>query len=385
MSHKRNIKVLLLGIVLSGMVVTSANAACGEAGCVPPQGSYISHFTGPGCTGTESYYLPYDGYAYQCRTWDGGGQCGTVRRTVTNRSYAYNGTCYDAWPSGNTLSDFVTVYRGEGADGDGDGLPDPFELSLAQWFFPILNLHCGTFEGLEQADKRQLYGLTVPGYPDSSSGRLPIVVHSYRPGNGNCPEPFQCIEIRYGIAWNWDLGDDSGVGEHSGDSEIYSVLLARKDTDGSEWGVGLDTALSDVSQWRLIKEFMSAHWGSSAESSTYRSHGNYGTTSYQRVWAAEGKHAMYPTQSACNSGGFFGADDCGDNRCDIVTEVFQKVQNVGESANMPLNRYIAYPAPSREMSPSGYYDVWSGSPFGSSTSYQENLTKALSWCPAKCY
>jgi len=85
--------------------------SCGEASCVPVQGTYISHFTGAGCTGTESYYLPYDSYGYQCRTWNGTGQCGTIHRTVTNRSYRYNGTCYDAWPSGNTLSDFVTVYR----------------------------------------------------------------------------------------------------------------------------------------------------------------------------------------------------------------------------------------------------------------------------------
>lgn len=82
-----------------------------EASCVPAQAAYISHFTGLGCTGTESYYLPYDGYAYQCRTWDGQGRCGTIRRTMTNRSYRYNGQCYDAWYSGNTLGDMVTVYR----------------------------------------------------------------------------------------------------------------------------------------------------------------------------------------------------------------------------------------------------------------------------------
>jgi DUF3103 family protein len=88
-----------------------APSVCGEASCVAPQGTYISHFTGSGCTGTESYYLPYDGWAYQCRPWNGTGLCGTIHRTVTNRSYRYNGVCYDAWPSGNTLTDFVTVYR----------------------------------------------------------------------------------------------------------------------------------------------------------------------------------------------------------------------------------------------------------------------------------
>jgi PKD repeat protein len=100
-------------LVVAGGVIWSgaAHAACSEASCVPAQGTYISHFTGGNCTGTESYYLPYDGFAYSCRTWNGTGECGTIHRTVTNRSYRYNGQCFNAWPGGNTLSDFVTVYR----------------------------------------------------------------------------------------------------------------------------------------------------------------------------------------------------------------------------------------------------------------------------------
>lgn len=89
-----------------------AGGGCGEGSCVPVQGTYVSHFSGPGCTGTESYYLPYDGFAYSCRTWNGTGQCGTIHRTVTNYSARINGgPCQDLWPSGNTLSDFVTIYR----------------------------------------------------------------------------------------------------------------------------------------------------------------------------------------------------------------------------------------------------------------------------------
>ena len=386
MNITKDIQVLLLGIVFTGTTTTAANAACGEASCVPVQGAYISHFTGPGCTGTESYYLPYDGYAYQCRTWDGGGSCGTIRQTVTNRSYAMNGTCVDAWPSGNTLADFVSVYRSDQPDADRDGLPDSLENSLAQQFFPDLNLHCGTFEGLEFADRRQLYGHTVPGYTNSSNGRMPFVVHPYNPGNGNCKEPYQCIEIRYGIAWNWDLGDDLGGGAHNGDSEVYALLLARKDTDGADWGTSVDVALNDSTQWRLMKEFMSAHWGSSAESSSFRSQGNYGSLSWQGVWASEGKHAMYPTQSACNSGGFFGADDCGDNRCWVsVVELIQKLMNVGED-NARFYDVIPYPAPARDMPPyDGLYSVWSGATFGSSTPYRDNLLKPLNWCPTRCY
>jgi hypothetical protein len=266
-------------------------------------------------------------------------------------------------------------------DGDFDGIPDSLEVSLAQYFFPVLNLHCGTFEGMAYADRRQLYGLTVSGYSNSSNGTIPFMAHSYSPNDGwNCTEGMQCIEIRYGIAWNWDLGDDVFGQSHRGDSEVYAILVARKDTDGEDWGVGWDVAQSSPTHWRMIGEFMTAHWQTSADSSSYVSHGNYGTTNYQQVWAAEGKHALYPTQNACNGGGFGGADDCGDNRCDIVTEVFQKVQNIGESY-APLNRYIVAPAYSKSVSPSGSYDMWSYQKFGDSTAYREHFERPLDWCP----
>jgi hypothetical protein len=85
---------------------------CGEESCAPVEGQYISHFTGLDCTGEEHYYTPYFSSDGIRRTWDGGGCVGRIRRTVTNRSYrASNGICYNAWPSGNTLNDFVKVYR----------------------------------------------------------------------------------------------------------------------------------------------------------------------------------------------------------------------------------------------------------------------------------
>ena len=265
-------------------------------------------------------------------------------------------------------------------DGDFDGIPDSLELALAQRFFPTLNLHCGSYEGLPYGDRRQLYGHSVPGYTNSSNGKIPFIAKPYNPGTGaDCAEPFQCIEIRYGIAWNWDLGDDAAGGGHRGDSEMYSVLVARKDTDGSEWGVSWAVAQNDPNQWRLMKEFMSAHLNTSADSSSYRSHGNLGSTVHQRVWCAEGKHAMYRTQSACNNGGFADADDCSDNRCDIRADVYQDVQNIGE-ANAPLNRYIPYPAASKTSSPFGSYDVWSTASFGDSGDYRSRLTRPLAWC-----
>jgi hypothetical protein len=93
---------------------------CLEAACVPVSGAHVSHYTGPDCTGTESYYTPYftttmppmpnpDGRRY---SWDGRGLAGSEYRTVTNRSYRNTlGVCTNAWPLGNTLEWFVTIYR----------------------------------------------------------------------------------------------------------------------------------------------------------------------------------------------------------------------------------------------------------------------------------
>ena len=272
-------------------------------------------------------------------------------------------------------------------DGDRDEIPDALELALAQRFFPTLNLHCGTYEGLPFADRRQLYGHSVAGYPNSSNGRIPFRARLYDAGSGaDCAEPFQCIEIRYGIAWNWDLGDDNPLkpGAHRGDSEMYAVLVARKDTDGSDWETTWDVAKNDASRWRLIKEFMTAHWNTGSDSSSFRSHGNLGATTHQKVWCSEGKHGMYRTQSSCNSGGFASADDCTDNRCDVRADVYLDVQNVGEP-EAPLNRYIPYPASTKTSSPSGTYDVWSEAGFGSSGDYESRLRHPLAWCGGPTY
>jgi hypothetical protein len=99
------------GNTLSGFV-TIYRTVCAETSCTAVTAAYISHFTGANCTGTESYYTPYFGYDGVRRSWDGKGIAGTTLRTVTNYSYKdSSGTCYNAWPSGNTLSDFVTIYR----------------------------------------------------------------------------------------------------------------------------------------------------------------------------------------------------------------------------------------------------------------------------------
>lgn len=91
----------------------SALATCGDpAGCRTLGGAYISHYTGSNCTGIESYYTAYFNYDGIRRSWDGNGLAGNTLYTITNVSYRdSSGTCYNAWPSGNTLTNFVLIYR----------------------------------------------------------------------------------------------------------------------------------------------------------------------------------------------------------------------------------------------------------------------------------
>lgn len=96
-----------------GATVAKALGGCYDpAGCTALGGAYISHFTGWNCTGIESYYTPYFSYDGIRRSWDGNGIAGNTLYTITNISYRdSSGTCYNAWPGGNTLPNFVLIYR----------------------------------------------------------------------------------------------------------------------------------------------------------------------------------------------------------------------------------------------------------------------------------
>jgi hypothetical protein len=87
--------------------------ACGEHTCTPVTDAYISHYTGPNCDGAEYYYTPYFYYDGVRRSWDGQGLAGVILRRVTSMSYrTADGVCHaNAWPNGNTLDDFVRIYR----------------------------------------------------------------------------------------------------------------------------------------------------------------------------------------------------------------------------------------------------------------------------------
>lgn len=85
---------------------------CGEESCTPVTEAYISHFAELDCTGAEAYYTAYESYDGIKRSWDGLGEAGTILRTLTHKSFKNAvGTCENAWPGGNTLPDFVFIYR----------------------------------------------------------------------------------------------------------------------------------------------------------------------------------------------------------------------------------------------------------------------------------
>lgn len=185
---------------------------CGETTCVPAQGAFISHFTGAGCTGTESYYLPYDGYAYSCRPWDGTGQCGTVRRTVTNVSYKTGGVCYDAWPGGNTLAEFVTVYRGGGGGGGGGTVPVSLSVTKA-----------GTGGGTVLSSPAGINcgGTCVASFPTGSTVTLtasPASGSTFAGWSGGCTGTGACtvaMSSARSVAATFNLSGGSGCGEAS--------------------------------------------------------------------------------------------------------------------------------------------------------------------------
>jgi hypothetical protein len=109
------LQIVANGIPSNGVAVTIAqtqSAGCPETTCILVQNAYISHFTGANCTGAEHYYTPYFSSDGIRRSWDGKGFYGTTLSTVTNISWkGTDGVCHNDWPSGNTLSGFVSIYR----------------------------------------------------------------------------------------------------------------------------------------------------------------------------------------------------------------------------------------------------------------------------------
>lgn len=308
-----------------------------------------------------------------------------------------------------------------GANKDIDNVPDRLEHDLAHKFFPRVLL--------QHADVDRDESYLFEGFA------IPYSVHSVLGSGPVCNEFFECLEIRYGIAFFEDHGDVGGAYSHLGDSEMYAAVV-RRTTSWIE-------AQNNPSQWQMIRDFTSAHWGESwsessktgaygfcpAECSTMYSdptacnaalgcsfagscsgvHGgclgqgyaqcqatggcnwNGGCikssrwtcydalpkTAHVNVFASESKHALYHTDSECDGGGFFGSDDCPktpSTAFDMRLVKSNKLQNVGNFTN-----HGSFDVKIKHPDRCKLYDVWGGLAFGGGTAYKTHFNAPIDW------
>lgn len=317
-----------------------------------------------------------------------------------------------------------------GTDLDGDGVPDMLEHDLAHKFFPAIRLQ-GFADDLDEA---YLY-----------RGRAtPYTVDPFVPSSAStvCMEAYECLEIRYGIAYFKDTGDTIfGITGHPGDSEFFAALVRRT----ASWS----SARGSTTYWQMIRDFTAAHWGSgSGESSRYGAYGHCSTcltysydpigchaqggcgyvagqcfgdvdgwgdpcswsswsetqcfnaggtcrwlppqcyptdgqivcdatqplSSFRTYYASEGKHGLYHSDAECDSGGFWGVDDCPHNQYNLRSHKGTKLQNVGQSWS-----HLSFDTTIQAPNNCDLHQVWGGAEFGESTPWMSHLTYGFQW------
>lgn len=317
--------------------------------------------------------------------------CGlTQYNLVSGHTYALRIllTWHDGLGTYQTPSDSIsaTVSEYDCGDLDNDGIPDALEQGLAEKFFPNL------WARWEKSDRQKFYP-----YLDSYDGTLPFSVTPYLAGvsiqepelNDSqtdlryCGGLFQCLEIRYGLAYSHDCGDDprnecSGINNHLGDSEFYAILVAREGYDQS-WGTPWELAKEDVGAWRQVLSYTAAHWGTSTDSSKCHYYMSPRTTP-ATLFVAEGKHATYHSVRDCDKGGFYGSDYCVDERHggkNLRNDLNPgELQNIGNSSEHFLyDTNILQPKDLKQDT----YELWSGSKFGEAGSFLQKFTTYFPW------
>lgn len=306
-----------------------------------------------------------------------------------------------------------------GVNNDGDGVPDRLEHDLAHYYFPHIMLQHVV------GDLDQIYfysGWAIP--------------YTVTPWTGSvCDESLECLLIRYGTAYRYDWGDPFWGGSHLGDSEFYAVLVMRttswstasgsvaywqviRDFTAAHWGASGDSSKYGAygycppgcHSWDNSEELCKSHgqclWfpgsclGFSSQPGTtcseFWQEGDcyfagctwfdpkcnppeqlscYSTSpvaSARTLYAAEGKHALYHSDSECDAGGF--SDDCPNNSYDWWPYKSGKLQNVGNpESHAGFDTVIQHP------DGCALYDVWGGARFGNSTEYLKHFTFYFNW------
>ncbi|MFT3711886.1 MAG: hypothetical protein QM817_29960 [Archangium sp.] len=275
------------------------------------------------------------------------------------------------------------------SDRDADGLTEELEQRLAVRFFPAIH---------QSADSQhQFYGLNFDtwGTPTLCNGnadcRMPYLVRRvgrlYGARQGWCAEN-QCLELSYGMPYNWDLGQWFG-GEHRGDAEFVSILITYSSPTG--WAPGWptwDEAKQDPTKWHIIGMFYAAHLCTDVpygDSSRFV----FPTNVDQRfvVWASNSKNGSYPTFDSCDEGALY-QDWCGGGGWVDVSQSIPKLFNVGERDTSGyvcsgFNRQIALPE-YRSSTPRRTIDVWGDVKFDTTTAWKNVFARNfLNWGTAQ--
>jgi hypothetical protein len=305
----------------------------------------------------------------------------------------------------------------QGVDRDFDGVPDSLEHDLAHKFFPAALLQ---WHG-EDRSESYLY----------NSRATPFVVRPFVANFSLCDGPFECLEIRWAIAFFYDHGDTPlDLGEHVGDSEMYAGLVRL-----SPFWTG---APDDPEGWVLFRDLTASHLGTAADSSKVGAYGfctdpcfHYSSdlrTCAARsscaiggvcwgqdgcesattlpacqaractwtpicgnafpwacyddwykdervtVFSAESKHALYHSDDECDGGGWHGSDDCPNNEYDLSLYKEGLLQNVGNA-----DSHADFDTTIQHTSQCGSYNVWGGEPFGEASSYLQHFTSTINW------
>lgn len=247
MSSHRTIAATLLLSLLA--VAPAAAQYCGDYYCTPGEMGWCFEDCGPSACGD-----------FICSP-----ELGEDRFTCTTDCVCGDGLCSygedpgycpgDCPPPPPCSPDSCTsCSQPSFGDADNDGVPDALEYELAHRFFPTIFLQNGPDIEVSYLHR----GLSIP--------------YTVQPlTSGMCNEVGECLEIRYGIAYDYDFGDNVWVirelfsPPHVGDSEFYAVLVQRT----APWAV----AATDSLTWQLIRDFTAAHWGEITDSSRMVSYG----------------------------------------------------------------------------------------------------------------
>lgn len=195
-------------------------------------------------------------------------------------------------------------------DVDRDGLDDDCELALADAFAPELvvdSRDCLWQEARESARLAGGYFFAAQPTTGEGSVRIAYLPAYYR----DCGWTGLACTLR---------GPDCSA--HAGDSELIVVDIVPDATGGS---------------WRTVGVFLSAHcFGRSDGRCRWFRGDDLRDFSWvddipggvPRVWVARGKHANYPSRSACDSGHWY-SDSCDENRVAVRFPIRADGQNLG--------------------------------------------------------